>query len=105
MTQFELARTLGISRTSVANIEAGQQRVMAHNLADLARALGVPVSRFVEDEPPHAVDAQIRRELEHKLPEAAAADLIRKLRLTVTRETRNERGRGQKSSGSASRRT
>lgn len=95
VTQAELARLLGLSRTSVANIEAGQQRVMAHNLLDLARALGVPVSKLIADESAHEVDARVRRELEDKVPASAAA-LIAKLRLSDPKkeEKRNERGRG-----------
>lgn len=42
VTQLELAEHMGLSRTSIANIEAGRQRVFLHQLVAGARALAVP---------------------------------------------------------------
>ena len=39
MTQASLAGRIGLGRTSVTNIENGSQKVMLHQLVDLARAL------------------------------------------------------------------
>jgi transcriptional regulator with XRE-family HTH domain len=39
VTQEELARRVDLSRTSITNIEKGRQRVMLHQMVDLARAL------------------------------------------------------------------
>jgi transcriptional regulator with XRE-family HTH domain len=39
VTQDELARRVDLSRTSITNIEKGRQRVMLHQMVDLARAL------------------------------------------------------------------
>lgn len=39
LTQAELARKIGISRASVANIERGEQRVYLHHLVTFADAL------------------------------------------------------------------
>ena len=38
-TQDQLARQIGISRASLANIEAGRQQVLVHHLFSLASAL------------------------------------------------------------------
>ncbi len=41
LTQDALAQRLGLSRTSVTNIERGAQPVALHTLVEIARALGV----------------------------------------------------------------
>ena len=38
-TQDQIARRVGISRASLANIEAGRQQVLVHHLVALAKAL------------------------------------------------------------------
>jgi DNA-binding XRE family transcriptional regulator len=39
LTQLELAKAVHLSRASVANIEAGRQKLLIHQLADFAKAL------------------------------------------------------------------
>jgi transcriptional regulator with XRE-family HTH domain len=46
-TQQVLADKIGVTRVSVANIEAGRQRVTLHTLADIANALGVPLAALI----------------------------------------------------------
>jgi transcriptional regulator with XRE-family HTH domain len=41
MTQEELAKKVGLTRTSVANIEGGKQRVLLHDVDIFAKALGL----------------------------------------------------------------
>ncbi|CAB4167970.1 couple_hipB, transcriptional regulator, y4mF family [uncultured Caudovirales phage] len=41
MTQEELAKRVGLTRTSIANFEAGRQRILLDDLEDFAKALGV----------------------------------------------------------------
>lgn len=41
-TQTDLADRVGLSRTSVTNIEIGRQRVLLSDLFDFARAFSVP---------------------------------------------------------------
>jgi transcriptional regulator with XRE-family HTH domain len=41
LTQREVAERAGVGRPTLANIEKGRQRVLYHQLLDLARALGV----------------------------------------------------------------
>lgn len=42
MTQARLGRTVGLSRTSITNIERGRQHVALHHLFAIADALNVP---------------------------------------------------------------
>ena len=68
MTQQALADALSppATRASIANVEAGKQRVLAHTLVQLASALGTSVSDLlpVSEEPRPDV---IRDELQQKL--------------------------------------
>lgn len=41
VTQADLAKATGLTRTSIVNIEQGRQRFMVHTLLDVARALRV----------------------------------------------------------------
>lgn len=43
-SQLDLAQEIGMLRTSVANIEAGKQRLPIHVLYAIATALAIPVS-------------------------------------------------------------
>lgn len=41
-TQADLAKLSGLTRTSITNLEAGNQRIRVHTLLNIAQALGVP---------------------------------------------------------------
>jgi len=41
LTQAELAASVGLTRTSVSNIEKGRQKMLLHTLYDFAGALGI----------------------------------------------------------------
>lgn len=41
LTQIDLGRRIGLTRTSVTNIESGRQRVLLHQMFLIAEALGV----------------------------------------------------------------
>ena len=43
-TQLELARAVGMTRSSIANLETGRQRPPVHIVLLIARVLGVPVT-------------------------------------------------------------
>lgn len=41
LTQLELSKKIGLTRTSIANIEAGRQRVLLHDIETIAAAFGI----------------------------------------------------------------
>jgi transcriptional regulator with XRE-family HTH domain len=47
MSQERLAQCLGMTRTSISNIENGQQRVQLHTLYQIARSLSMPVMDLI----------------------------------------------------------
>lgn len=49
MTQAELAAEIGLSRASVANLEAGRQRVPFHVLYGIARVLAVEPAQLMPE--------------------------------------------------------
>ena len=60
-TQMEIAESLGMSRPSVAAIEAGQRRIDSRFLMELARAYGVRLSELVRVQAPTvSLQAQFR---------------------------------------------
>ncbi len=69
MTQDELARRVGMTRTSITNIERGRQKVQLHTLYDIAAALEAPVQDLL---PPAKVDAE---SIEDRLPQELRAEL------------------------------
>lgn len=62
MTQSELARRVGMTRTSISNIESGRQRLQIHTLYDVARALDIPPEALLPtyaDPEPEAVEDRL----------------------------------------------
>jgi transcriptional regulator with XRE-family HTH domain len=47
VTQTELGKRVGLTRSSIANIEAGRQRVMIHWVMQIAEALDVSTARLI----------------------------------------------------------
>lgn len=47
VTQEELASRVALSRTSITNIERGRQRVMLHQMMDIAQALDADPGKLV----------------------------------------------------------
>lgn len=50
ITQEELAAAIGLTRTSITNIEKGRQKLLLHTLSALARRLAVPCASLLPDE-------------------------------------------------------
>jgi DNA-binding XRE family transcriptional regulator len=48
MTQEQLATAMGLSRPSIANVEAGRQRVLLHQLSGLAKAMRLAPAALVQ---------------------------------------------------------
>lgn len=59
MTQESLAVKVGMTRTSITNIEKGRQKVLSHILVELANALNVPLVELLPKVDPmtHAVES------------------------------------------------
>jgi transcriptional regulator with XRE-family HTH domain len=76
VSQEVLASEVRMSRSALANIEAGQQRLAVHQLLDLARALRVePVSLLPADEQrTQPLDQEL---VEKGVPEQAARAVAR----------------------------
>lgn len=47
ISQAEMARTIGLSRTSITNIEKGRQPIQVHVLVKIAETLGVNLATFL----------------------------------------------------------
>jgi transcriptional regulator with XRE-family HTH domain len=47
VTQEELARRVELSRTSITNIEKGRQRIMLHQVVELAEALDADLGALI----------------------------------------------------------
>jgi DNA-binding XRE family transcriptional regulator len=54
ITQDILAHQIGLSRTSVTNIERGRQAVLLHQVYDIARALDTTVQALLPEAEPAA---------------------------------------------------
>jgi DNA-binding XRE family transcriptional regulator len=52
LTQDMLAHQIGLSRTSVTNIESGRQAVLLHQVYDIARALDTTIQTLLPDDEP-----------------------------------------------------
>lgn len=73
--QQELATFSGLTRSSIANIESGKQRVLLHQVLQFAERLGVKVSDLVPSTP----ELQQIRTTETQDKKLAYADEVRRL--------------------------
>ena len=71
LTQHQLAKRIGLSRPSIANIERGQQNILVHQLYDLASALHVSADALL----PSVEGGMIPEELGRKLEEITDASV------------------------------
>lgn len=75
MSQDVLASKVGLSRTSVTNIERGRQSVLVHQLYLFAEALGVEPAALLPDAPK-------RERLRAEPVSAEVAEMVSRLRRT-----------------------
>ena len=47
LTQNDLAGRMGLTRTSIVNIESGRQRVMLHDICAFSKIFKLPAERFI----------------------------------------------------------
>jgi transcriptional regulator with XRE-family HTH domain len=106
LTQQQLADALGLTRTSVANLEAGRQRVPAHTLAVAVTVLETTLSEVV---PPYLVDDHVAGQDIAGLPRGVPEDHMQLLTRLVasadhgeesdaTTETEHRRAGGREAS-------
>ncbi|MGE0040867.1 MAG: helix-turn-helix domain-containing protein [Vicinamibacterales bacterium] len=75
LSQAELGRRLDppVTRACIANVEKGQQRVLAHTLAQVSAILAVPVTTLLPaDRPPAEAWTALATEMEATLGLSAA---------------------------------
>lgn len=98
LTQEQLGSRLTptMTRASVANIETGKQRVLAHTLIQLSSALDVSVDDLTRTEPvpvsaevAEQVNVVLRKRL--RLSEAQAQRFTENLGFVTTKRERNDR--------------
>jgi DNA-binding XRE family transcriptional regulator len=58
LTQEALAIKIGVTRTSLINIEKGRQQILLHTVVDISRALRVPLEQLVPD--PESLEVALR---------------------------------------------
>lgn len=88
LTQSEVAETAGLLRTTIANIEAGRQRVSLHVLYKLCTILNLEVTEILpattEIVAPLTPAVSIEEQLQNVPPKAAA--LVKRLLSDESRE-------------------
>jgi transcriptional regulator with XRE-family HTH domain len=65
LTQDQLAQRVGLTRSSITNLELGRQKIQVHTLCAIADALRLPVTSLLPDKPT-AVSSTIKDELKGK---------------------------------------
>lgn len=83
ISQQELARRIGLSRASVANIERGVQRVPVHMISVLAAALDITAEDLL---PPEATLGA--PDITHAVPKGTTDEGIDALRLVLRKASR-----------------
>jgi transcriptional regulator with XRE-family HTH domain len=87
ISQDSLARAVGLSRTSITNIEKGRQPVQVHLLVKIADALGATSASLLPAQPKDA--RRVSGEALRKLP-AESKRWVEKVLSTTAEPTRNQ---------------
>jgi len=67
LTQIQLATHVGLTRTSITNIEQGRQKVLLHQVFAIAESLGVRPEALLPSETPSEVSPRIEEKLDKHL--------------------------------------
>jgi transcriptional regulator with XRE-family HTH domain len=59
LSQAQLAAAIGLTRTSISNIEKGRQKMLVHTLMDIAASLSVPVASLLPSPRESREDAEL----------------------------------------------
>ena len=101
VTQEGLAKRVGLTRTSITNVEAGRQKLLLHTLVEIAEALGVDVRELL---PSSAGDAGVGRDGEEELsalPELAEMTPAERRWILATKRVLGRGGAGAGGAGAA----
>ena len=63
VTQEELAKRVDLSRTSITNIEKGRQRVLLHQMVDIAHALDAEPNALIPPPESAAANPPMRKDV------------------------------------------
>lgn len=69
LTQEELGRRVGLTRTSITNLEKGRQRIQVHTLYELASALDLDPQDLLPSE-----ESLLSEEIDVQIPEELAEE-------------------------------
>lgn len=64
LSQEDLAYRVGLTRTSITNLERGRQQVPLHTLYDIAEAVGGDVKEWLPDGAPHRGPSEYGEDVE-----------------------------------------
>ena len=64
LSQEDLASRIGLTRTSITNIEKGRQKMLLHTTVDISLALGIPISEILS-----SLDPTMAHAIDNKLPD------------------------------------
>src|SRR5713101_1965450 len=88
LRQAQLASAVGLTRTSITNIETGRQPVAVHILCGIADALGIPVTNLLPAASKSEISAQAAQQIQH-LKADTQQWVTRILQTPKTQETRD----------------
>ena len=76
LTQEKLAKSIGMSRTSIVNIEQGRHHIQIHTLIDISNKLNTDISELIPDLNGELVlDSQVNKPLDSKEKESVQKNL------------------------------
>ena len=79
LTQQELARSVGMSRPAIANIERGEQQIYLHQIVSIAAALDVQVAELLPKgvyKPVASADVSVSGDKLNRAQERAVRELV-----------------------------
>lgn len=83
LTQVALGDLVGLSRTSITNIERGRQNILAHTLYELGRRLQVPIESLM---PSDYLQSKQDDELEARMPKGLPDQVKSIIKMVATPE-------------------
>jgi DNA-binding XRE family transcriptional regulator len=79
-TQVELAEALGLTRTSVVNIEAGRQKLLLHHIYDLAEFFSCSAGDLLANQAPVRTERKFSISIPEELPSEMQQLMLRAIK-------------------------